>query len=162
MKILFDTDIGSDIDDALALLLLLHLPQVELLGVTTVYGQVDIRAKVARRILDSAGVAVPVVMGESQPIHSPMPVWHAGTEGRGVLTAEDVAAPLERFNMSDGADEFIIEMIDANPGEVIIASLGALTNIARAVRHRPDIHSGGLRGLHAIERILDRQACLCR
>ncbi len=46
MKILFDTDIGSDIDDALALLLLLRIPDVDLIGVTTVYGCTDIRAKV--------------------------------------------------------------------------------------------------------------------
>ena len=53
-KILMDTDIGSDIDDALALLLLIHLQEVELVGVTTVYGKVELRAKIARRILQAA------------------------------------------------------------------------------------------------------------
>ena len=75
MKILFDTDIGSDIDDALALLLLLRIPDVELIGVTTVYGCTDIRAKVAKKILDAAQRSVPVISGCGTPLGSPMPIW---------------------------------------------------------------------------------------
>ena len=50
-KLLIDTDIGSNIDDALALLLVLNMDQIEIVGVTTVYGQVDVRARVAHRSL---------------------------------------------------------------------------------------------------------------
>lgn len=138
-KILFDTDIGSDIDDALALLLLLHLPDIELVGVTTVYGNVDIRAKVAKKLLDAAGVSVPVFTGESVPIYSPQPIWHAGTEGLGVLDKDEFAAPLGMFDIRTGADDFIVDTITANRGEITLVALGALTNVAQAIRKKPEI-----------------------
>ncbi|MBN1854651.1 MAG: nucleoside hydrolase, partial [Pirellulales bacterium] len=139
IKILFDTDIGSDIDDALALLLLLHLPDIELVGITTVYGKVDIRAKIAKKILDAAKVSVPVIAGESVPLDSPVPVWHAGTEGYGVLDEVELAAPLEMFGVRSGADDFIVEMIEANRGEITLVALGALTNVAQAITKKPEI-----------------------
>ncbi|MBI2194153.1 MAG: nucleoside hydrolase [Planctomycetes bacterium] len=134
MKILLDTDIGSDIDDALAMLLLLRLSEIEIVGVTTVYGDVGTRAKVAKRILDAAGRTVPVLQGASQPLGSIMPIWHTGTEGHGILTEEEMEAPVEDFGIGTGADDFIMEAIRANPHEVTIVSLGALTNIAKAVQ----------------------------
>ena len=112
VKILFDTDIGSDVDDALALLLLLQMPSVELVGVTTVYGKVDIRAKVAKKILNAAQRDVPVVTGAAEPLHSNEQVWHTGTEGRGVLTAEEVAMPPERMGIVEGAADFIVAMTE--------------------------------------------------
>lgn len=65
-KIIFDTDIGSDIDDTIALLTLLHSPctDYKLLGITTVYGCVELRKLIAERILEAAGVkGVPVIAG---------------------------------------------------------------------------------------------------
>jgi len=55
VKVIFDTDIGTDIDDSLALLMLLHLPQenIELLGVTTTYGFTKVRARVAQEIMSA-------------------------------------------------------------------------------------------------------------
>jgi purine nucleosidase len=73
MRILFDTDIGSDIDDALALLLLLRIPDADLVGLTTVYGCTDIRAKVAKKILQAACRPVPVVAGLGVPFKSRYP-----------------------------------------------------------------------------------------
>ena len=139
VKILLDTDIGSDIDDALALLLLLHLPDVEIVGVTTVYGDVDIRAKVAKKILDARGVDVPVVAGAAEPLLSPMPVWHAGTEGVGVLSTTETGASLKDFGIASGADDFIVDTMRAQPNEIVLVCLGALTNLAKAIDKCPSI-----------------------
>lgn len=139
MKLIFDTDIGSDIDDALALLLLLHLPNVELRGVTTVYGNTSIRAKIARRLLDAAGVDVQVHAGESAPLWSPRPIWHTGREGAGLLSADELSAPLNEFRVGDHAPQFIAAEVLAHPGEVSILALGALTNVARALETDPAV-----------------------
>lgn len=105
VKIIFDTDLGSYIDDALALLMLTHhnphhqqhaQPQqaqhhswdshprkVELLGVTTVYGNTHLRAAVARKSLPpELSDTCPVIAGIGTPIRSPSKVWHCGKEGR--------------------------------------------------------------------------------
>jgi purine nucleosidase len=139
MKILLDTDIGSDIDDALALLLLLRMTDVELLGVTTVYGRTDIRAKVCKKILNAACRNAPVFAGESTPLQSTIPVWHAGTEGQGVLSNDEFAMPLDELGIMRRATEFIIDTINASPSEVTLIALGALTNVAKAIYAAPDI-----------------------
>jgi purine nucleosidase len=141
MKILFDTDIGSDIDDALALLLLLRIPDVDLIGVTTVYGCTDIRAKVAKKILDAAGRSAPVVAGCGVPLGSPTPVWHAGTEGDGVLSEEERVAPLETLGIAQGASNFVIDAVERHRDDLTILSLGALTNVAAALRCQPSLAS---------------------
>ncbi|MCD4654356.1 nucleoside hydrolase [bacterium] len=141
MKIIVDTDIGSDIDDALALLLLLHLENVELLGIVTVYGQVELRAKIARRILDARGLDVPVFAGISDPFMSPMRIWHTGLEGDGILTRSEMIAPIEDFDISSKFESFYLQQIEENPGEIIIVALGALTNIAQVLKRNPEIVS---------------------
>lgn len=139
MKVLIDTDIGSDIDDALALLLLLQFPDFELVGLTTVYGDTAIRAKVAKKMLDAAGCRAPVVAGCGEPIGSSMPIWHAGTEGDGVLTPEERSAPLETFGIGSDAPGFIIDMVNTHGRDLTVVCLGALTNIASALRREPSL-----------------------
>lgn len=137
MKLIFDTDIGSDIDDALALLLLLHTPGIELLGVSTVYGHTELRAKVARRLLDAARSTAAVVVGEAEPLRSCMPIWHTGLEGQGILSDRETATPVAEFGITSGAPEFIVQQVSSQPGEVIILALGALTNLAKALQLDP-------------------------
>src|ERR671924_236556 len=80
--VVLDTDIGSDVDDALALAMLFGAPEVDLLGVTTVYGDVQVRARIARRLARLAGRdALAVVAGASRPL-SGGEAWWAGFEGR--------------------------------------------------------------------------------
>lgn len=139
MKILFDTDIGSDIDDALALLLLLRLPDIELVGVTTVYGDTATRAKVAKKILDAADCSAPVFMGCGEPLGSPMPIWHAGTEGDGALSPEEREMPIDGFGIGRDAPGFIMDMIHQHGRELTVVCLGALTNVATALRRDPTL-----------------------
>jgi inosine-uridine nucleoside N-ribohydrolase len=64
LKILLDTDLGGDIDDALALAYLLKQPQCELVGITTVGGESEKRAALASALCYAAGqAAVPVHVG---------------------------------------------------------------------------------------------------
>ncbi len=70
-KVLFDTDIGTDIDDALALAYLLCQPECDLLGVTTVSGDVTARAKLVSAVCKRAGRNLPIYPGCSDCIATP-------------------------------------------------------------------------------------------
>ena len=64
-----DTDIGGDIDDALALALIMKSPELNLIGVTTSFNYAEKKARIARRLLDLGGFqSVPVFAGQDQPI----------------------------------------------------------------------------------------------
>ena len=66
--VLLDTDIGDDIDDALALAAIMNCSQLQLLTVTTVHGEVDIRSRIAAHLLNLGDFSdVPVVTGYGQP-----------------------------------------------------------------------------------------------
>lgn len=71
-KVLFDTDIGTDIDDALALAYLLCQPECDLLGVTTVSGDVTARAKLVSAVCKRAGRNLPIYPGCSDSIATPI------------------------------------------------------------------------------------------
>ncbi len=137
--IFLDTDIGSDIDDALALLLLLHLPDVELLGLTTVYGQVRVRARIARRILDLAGRAVPVAAGCGLPWQPAFPVWHTGMEGVGILdSGRELPSSAPPGADCDNAVSLMTDCVLSRPGKVTLIAIGALTNVAMAMDARSE------------------------
>src|SRR3982751_448710 len=70
MKVLLDTDIGSDIDDAVCLAYLLAQPACELLGVTTVSGESVERAKLASALCKAAGKSTPIYPGSERPLLS--------------------------------------------------------------------------------------------
>ena len=69
-KIILDTDIGSDVDDALALLFALKSDSLELRALSTVYGNTVLRAKIAKKLLDYASDDTEVYIGESTPLNS--------------------------------------------------------------------------------------------
>ena len=82
-KILLDTDIGGDIDDAICLAYLLKEPQCDLLGITTVCGEPEKRAAVADAICRAAGRQVPIVAGLDTTLQ-PVPLYPT-PEGAGAL-----------------------------------------------------------------------------
>ena len=138
-KFLLDTDIGSDVDDAFALLALLKLVPERLIGVTTAYGCAELRAKIAKKLIETTGHNIPVVAGESSPLSSPQPIHLTGREGCGVLTEEEREKPLEDFGIETNAPEFIVKQVTSNPGEVILICIAPLTNIARAIEIEPKL-----------------------
>lgn len=142
ISVIFDTDIGTDVDDCLALAFLLGSPEIRLEAITTVYGDVALRARMCRKLLELRGRDdVPVYEGVRQPLMNLEPVYWPGHEGKGLLDADG--------DIPDGSDEHaaahaaahavdvLIERVMAAPGEITVLAVGPLTNIAAAIIREP-------------------------
>jgi inosine-uridine nucleoside N-ribohydrolase len=139
-RLIIDTDPG--VDDALAILFALASPELEVVGITTVFGNADVATTTrnAFAILDAAGRPdIPVARGAADPIAGPyaggVPHIH-GFDGLGDAgvssTARDAIASVP-------AAEFIWQTASAMPGQLTIVALGPLTNLALALRLRPEL-----------------------
>lgn len=131
-KVLLDTDIGSDIDDAVCLAYLLARPDCDLLGITTVSGQPVERAKIASAICVNAGRDIPIYPGAEQPL--------TGTQKQ-IIAHQAGALPRWRHRQdfpSGKAVDFLAETILAYPHEVILCTIGPLTNAARLFQTYPE------------------------
>jgi purine nucleosidase len=127
-----DTDIGTDVDDVLALTLLANSPEFELVGITTVYGDAVYRARMARYFCDRLGrTGVPVVPGECETM-SGDEVWWGGHEGEGIPGLADIAV-----DESDDAVSWLCEVARQHAGHLQIFAIGPLTNIGRAIQRDP-------------------------
>lgn len=134
MRIILDTDIGTDVDDCLALATVLASPELRLEGVTCVYGDVGLRARMARRLLELAGRPdVPVFAGASEPLLGLRPIYWEGHEGQGLVADDD--PPLATAGRH--AVDFIVETALASPGAIHLLAIGPLTNVALALRAEP-------------------------
>jgi purine nucleosidase len=137
IPILLDTDIGSDIDDAVALAYLLRQPRCELLGITTVAGEPEKRAALADAICQAAGRPdVPIHVG------LPSPMLIAAKQPK----APQFAALTERwrhraFPAKPTAVDFLRQTIRARPGEITLLAIGPLTDIAVLFALDPEIPS---------------------
>lgn len=140
VPVLLDTDLGTDVDDLLALILLAGEPRLDLKAVTTVYGDVRLRAQMASRVLRLMGREdVPVHAGESTP-QSGREVWWAGHEAEGIaeLEAEPVAP--------QGGVDALLEVARTYPGELVVVAIGPLTNLGEAIDRDPEF-AGAVRQL---------------
>ncbi len=128
-RIILDTDLGTDVDDALALAVLLGSPEVELVGVTTVHGDTLLRARLARRLmgLAGAGAGIPVIPGLTHTL-SGREVWWPGHEGA-------LHERLEREHVQSELDAiaWLVDTVAAHPGEIDLLAVGPLTNVAAAI-----------------------------
>ena len=136
MKFLIDTDIGSDVDDAFALYALLKLVPNDVIGITTVYGNACLRAKISQKLVNSMCLEIPVICGENTPIYSPENIWLTGYEGKEILTEEEFQ---KEFKSPKSAPEFIVEQIEKHKNNISIIAIGPLTNIAKALEINPEI-----------------------
>ncbi len=125
--IFLDTDIGTDIDDAFALALVLESPELDLVGVTTVSGDTDARARLAAKMLWEAGRrSVPVAAGEpGKPLPIEQTRW-----------ADGFSSPQIR---REKAVDFLKAEIERRPGELTLVPIGPLTNIGALLRRDPAI-----------------------
>ena len=137
-KIIIDTDPG--IDDAMAIHLAFADPQIEVVGLTCIFGNVN-QEQATRNALwlaESAHYHCDVASGASQPLvqapNEPSYYVH-GDEGFGDLGAQ---SPVGAAHELDAAD-YIIQMCHAHPGEITLCPVGPLTNIAIALQRDPDL-----------------------
>lgn len=127
VPVIFDTDIGTDIDDAYALAQILHSPELKLLGVTTVSGDAVARARLTAKLLAVAGRPdIPVYAGISTG-----PQYMAQTDW-----AKGFASPALH---ESGGVEFLRQQINARPGEITIIAVGEMTNVAALLASEPGI-----------------------
>lgn len=133
MKVILDTDIGSDIDDAVCLAYLLAQPRCELLGITTVTGEPEKRAAMADAQCRVAGKDIPIYPG------APMPLLVEQRQPD-CPQASALARWPHRSDFPQGeAVEFMRRTIRAHPGEVTLLTIAPLTNIALLFRADPEI-----------------------
>jgi purine nucleosidase len=132
-RIILDTDIGTDVDDALALAFALRHPQIELAAVTTVSGDTGQRARIAAKILQLVGRAdIEVAAGLRQPIGGEGRMAWFGHEGKGIVDeGEDIP-----FSQRD-AIEVIVDSLLTEEMEVV--TIGPLSNVAAALAREPRI-----------------------
>jgi len=125
-KIILGTDIGGDIDDAFAVALVLSSPEFEVLGITMDYGNTPKRASIVCRMLfETDNDDIPVVVGEkTNDYYTPQFHW---AEGFNKIT------PIEQ-----SATAFIIEKLRQYPNEVILFTIGPVTNIGNIVEKDPE------------------------
>jgi len=143
-QVIFDTDIGTDVDDILALGFLLGSPdEIDLIGVTTVYGDVTVRARMVRKLLQLRGTeGVAVHSGMRNPLLKLDPIYWPGHEGVGLLEDGDKLEPAD----STDAVGYLIETVLAHPGEITLLAVGPLTNVATAILREPSF-AGSLKKL---------------
>jgi inosine-uridine nucleoside N-ribohydrolase len=132
-KILLDTDIGTDVDDAVCLAYLLAHSECDLVGITTVTGEAEKRAALASALCTAAGKEVPIYPGHETPM-----------VGEQRQTVAQQAAALSRWphqtDFPQGqAIDFMRQTIRAHPGEVILLAVGPLTNVAYLLTADPAI-----------------------
>jgi inosine-uridine nucleoside N-ribohydrolase len=140
-KVIFDTDPG--VDDAMALLYLHRHPGIDLVGVTTVFGNapIELTTRNAQFLHKSWGISAPIARGAGRA-YDPnrmsehyAPAVH-GADGLGNIDMPDeVDYPL----YPRSAAQFIIETVKADPGNVTIVAVGRMTNLALALQADPEI-----------------------
>lgn len=129
-RLILDTDIGTDIDDAYALAFILGCPELELVGVTTAYGPTERRARLARALLEAAGrPEIPVYVGR-----------------RGNGNPDEVSGQLDwgdrhasRPPEREEAVAWLVRTIMEAPGEISLLAIGPLPNIGAALAAEPQI-----------------------
>jgi purine nucleosidase len=131
LPVLIDTDIGDDIDDAFALALALCSPEIDLQGVTTVFGDTHLRARLAKQLLRVFGRDdIPVAAGQSTPLqarHRP-----SGVPQAAILNACD-----NLLVSAYSGPELIVQKALAHPGQLTLLCFGPLSNVAIALKNEP-------------------------
>lgn len=149
IKIIIDTDAGDDIDDAFAVALAVNSPELDILGITTVYRNSFLRAKIVSHIVELYGKDIPVFCGEDTPLNDQIVTF-------GFEENDENGKPLINHYSSDMKDakvmqssavDFILETIEKNPNGVVLVALGPLTNLALAYKKNPKTFCK-LKGIH--------------
>lgn len=134
-KVILDSDLGSDIDDAFALALLLASPELEIVGITLGHGQTGKRGRLACRLLYETGREdIPVALGRPTPlvvghpeITGPDPRQFSWAEGFSNVQPIDTPAA-----------DFIADQLRRHPGQITLISVGPVPNLADLLEKDPE------------------------
>lgn len=140
-KIILDCDPGHD--DAVAILLALGSPEIELLGVTTVGGNQSLEKVTynARAVLEKAGAThIPVYAGCARPLVRPLSVAKA-IHGETGLDGVELPEPTRPLEQAHAVTYIVKTIMKSDPGTITLVPTGPLTNIALACRLEPEIVS---------------------
>jgi purine nucleosidase len=126
-KIIIDTDIGDDVDDAFAIALALRSPELQILGISTAFGDTATRAKLLDRFLGEVGRSeIPVAVGA--PTHA----TNVFTQRRYAETGRFARA------VHPNAVDFILEQIHRYPGQITLVAIGPLMNVGALIVKDPE------------------------
>jgi inosine-uridine nucleoside N-ribohydrolase len=126
-KVILDTDIGDDIDDAFALALVLSSPEIDLLGVTTAWGNTQLRARIVDRLFCETGKEeIPIFAGIDTT--SKIAMDHA-------RWAEGMPPRSKPFG---SAIDFILEAIRRYPNQITLIAIAPLTNVGALIERDPE------------------------
>lgn len=147
-KIILDTDIADDIDDAFALALALKNKRAELIGITTVFWNASARAQFAKYFLSEFGMLqIPIRAGASQPllqipekIEPPQFTVKYDEKGR-YLPPQYDRKQMRAVISDEHAANFIVKTFKKEP-DCEIVTIGALTNLALAIKLAPEVFIG--------------------
>ena len=124
--VIIDTDVGDDIDDAFALAIALHDPKLQVIGITTAWGDTWTRTLLVRRLLATLGRKdVVVAQGPETPNNVPF------TQKKWAEGATDRTPPPD-------AIEFIRDQVNRRPGQITLIALAPLSNIEALQKRAPD------------------------
>lgn len=139
-KLIIDTDIGDDIDDAFCLALACAEPKAELLAVTTVFKNVSARAKQAAQLLDTAGKGdIPVYVGCGLPLSGKIPEFHVPEKDLLNVLPCQYDESMNGYEVRGDAACAIAELAKKHSGELTVVTIGAATNLALALERYPEI-----------------------
>lgn len=139
IPIILDVDTG--VDDALAIAYAARSPEIELLGLTTTFGNITVEeaARNSLIVLEKLGRSdVPVYQGSAQPLRRTKTEYPRHIHGEQGLGGAPLVQPRAAKAEGDAAD-FIIEQVRSRPRELTLVLVGPLTNLARAVEKSPEI-----------------------
>lgn len=123
--VIIDTDIGDDIDDAFALALALESPELKILGVTTTFGNTELRARLVDRYLRAVDRSdIPVTAG-------------VRTQTDNLMTQAAYARRDPDRKHADGV-AFLLDQIRRHPGAITLICIGPLFNVQEAIRRDPE------------------------
>ena len=138
INIIFDTDPG--VDDAFALLYALNHPNINILGITTVFGNVPVETSTKNALIlsEMAHKGTIVYQGANKPLEREVTHYPSFIHGHDGLGDTNHLQP--KFNPSKlDAVQFIINGINENSGNINLVAVGPLTNIANSIKLDPSI-----------------------
>jgi len=121
-KIIIDTDIGDDVDDAFAVALALRSPELEILGFSTTFGDTETRARLLDRLLGETGRSdIPVAAGNPTQVNNFFTQRRYAEGGHFARASHPIAA------------DFILDQIRRYPGQITLVAIGPLVNVGALI-----------------------------